>query len=131
MSLLLEHGSDVNIKENNGQIPLLVAASNGMIFQIEFDFQQDRFESRSFYHVGFDKIVDLLIQKRSDVNTKNNRGWAPLHYASSNGHVKVAELLIQGGARINEKTTGNWTALQDAAYYGDISQSNQLNRINH
>ena len=46
------------------------------------------------------KIVELLLAKRADVNAKDNNGKTALMWASQNGQQKVRELLIRAGAKI-------------------------------
>jgi ankyrin repeat protein len=38
------------------------------------------------------------------INEKDNRGFAPLHYAVTNSDSGMIELLIKEGANVNEKT---------------------------
>ena len=53
------------------------------------------------------------------VNTKNEFGAAPLHYAAYKGHKKVVVLLIAKGAGVNAKSDSDGgTPLHEAAYNG-------------
>jgi ankyrin repeat protein len=44
-------------------------------------------------------IVELLLAKGADVNTKDNYGWTPLNIAAQNGHKDVEKLLLQHGGQ--------------------------------
>ena len=37
----------------------------------------------------------------TDINTKDESGWTPLHWAASKVHNKTAKLLIKAGADVN------------------------------
>ena len=58
-------------------------------------------------HLGNEKAVNLLID-HSDVNTVDDFGSTPLHYATS---VAIAEKLITCGADINAKDFVGFSAL--------------------
>ena len=63
-------------------------------------------------------MVALLIDKGTDVNTKNKFGSTPLHYVAHTGHKEVAELLIAKGADVNAKDEGGVTPLHRVAIWG-------------
>jgi ankyrin repeat protein len=56
-----------------------------------------------------------LIAKDADVN---KTGWAPLHYAATNGHVAVMQLLLDENAYIDAESPNKTTPLMMAASYG-------------
>ena len=57
-------------------------------------------------------LVKLLISKGAEVNKK---GWAPLHYAATNGQDEVAQLLIDHSAYIDAGSPNGTTPLMMAA----------------
>ena len=72
---LIQHGSDVNIRNNLEQTPLHVAAQN-----------------------GHKHTAEVLIQHGSDLST----GWqTPLHLAAQSDHLNVVKVLIWGGSSTN------------------------------
>ena len=93
----LAAGVDVNA---GNRTPLFIAAAN-----------------------GHKQIVELLLDKGSDVNTKGRMG-TPLHAAVSfKGHHKeITELLIAAGADVNAKDEGGRTPL-DMAFMSDFMNS--------
>jgi ankyrin repeat protein len=54
------------------------------------------------------------------VNTTNDSGFTPLHFAASNIYLEVVELLVNSGADTNAKTNFGWTPLHDAAQCGHL-----------
>ncbi|MDI1245616.1 MAG: ankyrin repeat domain-containing protein [Rhodoferax sp.] len=64
---------------------------------------------------GEKELCQLMIQKGADVNKP---GWAPLHYAATNGHLEVVRLLLDEHAYIDAASPNNTTPLMMAAQYG-------------
>ncbi|MBI4823896.1 MAG: ankyrin repeat domain-containing protein [Nitrospirae bacterium] len=67
---LLQHGADVNAKDNNGNTALMYAAVG-----------------------GHTEIVQTLLNKGANVNAKNNFGNTALIYAVKNGRTEIVSLL--------------------------------------
>ena len=64
---------------------------------------------------GQDEMVAALIARGAYVNKP---GWAPLHYAATNGHVKIMARLIEAYAFIDAESPNGTTPLMMAAHYG-------------
>jgi hypothetical protein len=60
-------------------------------------------------------LVRKLIDRGADVNKP---GWAPLHYAATNGHIKIMEMLLDENAYIDAASPNGSTPLMMAAQYG-------------
>ncbi|MHC4630332.1 MAG: ankyrin repeat domain-containing protein, partial [Planctomycetota bacterium] len=63
-------------------------------------------------------VIKSLIANRADVNTKDQDGETPLHYAAEHGDKHVAELLIANGADVNAKNNNDETPLHCATRWG-------------
>ena len=72
--LLVQHGADINEKEETGETPIHGASAWG----------------RS-------KMVSWLIFKGAEVNV-GSKGYTPLHWAAQNGTGVVAQILLDAGA---------------------------------
>lgn len=60
-------------------------------------------------------LARKLIERGADVNKP---GWAPLHYAATNGHLEVMDLLLENHAYIDAESPNGTTPLMMAALYG-------------
>jgi len=69
---------------------------------------------------GHEEIVNVLIEKGVDVNTKDEYGFTPLSYAALKGHEEVVDQLIENGADVNIKNDWGGTALAQAVFFGHI-----------
>ena len=87
----LAAGTDVNVKDEDGWIPLHYATAN------------DQKET-----------VELLIAEGAEVNVKDKYDGTPLHSATANDHKEIAELLIAEGADVNAKVNDGRTPLDFA-----------------
>jgi hypothetical protein len=56
-------------------------------------------------------LIDLLISRGADVNSRTRNGTTPLHTAVAYARREVAELLIENGADVNARSTGGATPL--------------------
>ena len=56
-----------------------------------------------------------LIDKGADVNQK---GWTPLHYAATKGHIEMMRLLMEHHAYLDAESPNGTTPLMMAAHYG-------------
>jgi hypothetical protein len=56
--------------------------------------------------LGKDEIVDYLITKGADPNSKGSSVFSPLYYAVFRGHLNVVEALLKAGADLSQSTLG-------------------------
>ena len=66
------------------------------------------------------EAVTQYLASGSDVNTKDEEGATPLHYAVSEGHQEIVKLLIKKGADLNEKDMDGWIPLLYASAEGQV-----------
>ena len=120
--LLVEHGADINIPDDNGVTPLHYAVGNGnseiaryLLSQGAGLSREDNYERTELHTacvMGMDDIVNLLIDAGADVSAQDRFGRTPLDYAMNRGFSHVAALLKDNGASINkEKDLVNTTEL--------------------
>ena len=88
-------GTKVEVRNTADESPLMLAALTGEL-----------------------ALCQMLIKKGADVNKP---GWAPLHYAATEGHVNVMNLLLEEYAYIDAASPNGTTPLMMAAQYGTES----------
>ena len=89
--LLLEHGADINLKNAEGTALNLAAENNSPA------------------------VINQLLARGADVNSRNERGITPLGIAVFNGDERLVAELVAYGADINIKDNLGNTALSFAA----------------
>ncbi|KAI6654558.1 Ankyrin-3-like [Oopsacas minuta] len=72
---MLESEIDVDVKDDNGYTPLMLAANRGRV-----------------------DVVELFYRNRADVNVRSNRGWTAIMLATKNNDRRMISLLLQNGA---------------------------------
>jgi len=108
MRLLLEHRADPNIPTLAGVTALMSAAGIGWV-------------PRQTYTEPKESILEavrLCIEKGSDVNAANSKGFTALHGAAYRGLDDVVQLLVQKGAKLDAKDSEGRTpaAFAEGAY---------------
>ncbi len=105
---LIEKGAKVYDKNNYGLTPLELAnnKNNAEIVNL-FVCYKDKHHYTLLHHAAKDNnanLVDLLLDRGSDVNAKGSFDNTPLYLAAINGHLNVVEKLIEKGADVNTKS---------------------------
>jgi ankyrin repeat protein len=98
--LLLEHGADINSKDEYGQTALMNAAHGGQL-----------------------ELVRLLIEKGADLNTRAKYNLTALMLSLIARHPDVARVLIEAGADVNLRSNRNFYSalhLAENAGYHEI-----------
>ena len=88
--LLLDHGADPAIGNDENTTPLLVAAGIGYIEGQILASEEKAFEA-----------VRMLVEHGEDVNTTNDKNETALHGAAYRGANSIALYLIERGARLD------------------------------
>jgi len=100
--LLLEHGANVNVRDQEGQTPLHRALVN-----TEDEFSGDYFDA-----------IQLLLENGADVDALDDDHWTPLHLASKCGSIRATCLLLKHGANVHFQNNDGHTPSQVASAKG-------------
>ena len=96
LTLLLQHGANINEQERGGRTALISAA----------------------YGSDYPDAIKLLLQHGANINEQDNEGYTPLIAAAELSMVENLKVLLENGADINVKVNAGkhkgWTALKFA-----------------
>jgi ankyrin repeat protein len=126
--VLIEHGADVNAKDNENKFTPLhfaVMAHSRNLELAELLIRNGADLSaagplggQTPLHMavaaGNMSLTTLFIAKGADVNVRNESGATPLHEAARRGYKEIVEFLIEKGAQINAKDEDGMTPLAEA-----------------
>jgi ankyrin repeat protein len=145
--LLLEHGTDINLRTTDEWTLLHGAAYWGGLenMRVLLDYganpNAENKEGETPLHLvsqsrlsyqerhGGVGIVRLLLEHGVDLNARRKDGWTSLHLAAFKGRVEVAQVLLDHGANANTETEGGETALHLVVLQG--RQYHQEERLQH
>ena len=72
------------------------------------------------------RVCRLLVERGADINSKDDKGFTPLHWSAKTGGKDVVQFLISRGAEINAVDNSGTTALQMAKDQGHKDVVNVL-----
>lgn len=134
IQILLEIGTEINAKSNNGSIALHIAAENGDEVVVRMllkhgtcvDTRDNSSQTALHYacRVGSKLVSQLLIEAKIPVNAKEENGKTALHLAAERGYESIVDLLLEKGAAVEEVDNEGSSALHGACargHYGVVS----------
>lgn len=108
---LLWQGAEVNIKDKNGDTPLILAIESEPIVAQAGDYNM-----RRACYDGKIEMVKLLVKEGANIETKSKYGNTPLICAAHHGETEVVRFLLEQGADIKAVGRHGNTALLSAAH---------------
>ncbi|GFN98253.1 ankyrin repeat domain-containing protein 52 [Plakobranchus ocellatus] len=126
VSLLLEAGADVNVRDFSGQTPLMLAGKHGhgsivqlLLAQQAIKVDEVDSEGRSalFYATlsGNINIAKTLLQNRAYPNLKDRKGETSLIHATKSDSLPLVELLLAWKSDVDAADNRGHTALMRCA----------------
>ena len=97
LSLLFEHGVDVDDRDTRDRTPLHLASMKGRV-----------------------EAGQCLLDHGADIDARDDRDWTPLLSAVFKEDVEFARMLLICGASINARDDEDWTSLLRAIVRGNI-----------
>jgi len=124
---LINHGSNVFIKNNDGKSPLIHAFNHGSEFTEQFlaRMQQlmDREGSTPIFHAvrwNYPAVVQTILNAGADLSHQNSRGNTALHEAAHAGSPQVAAILLSAGANPNTANNVDRSPVHHAVVWGTL-----------
>ncbi|TXB96358.1 hypothetical protein FocTR4_00016756 [Fusarium oxysporum f. sp. cubense] len=112
VSLLLESSRiDVNNGDLDGRTPLSIAADTQNYAVVSILVTRDTVTLHSLVREGNLSSVEILLDNRYDINTKNGVGQSSLHVAVDNNRFDIAVRLLSRGANVNAEDHSSTTPL--------------------
>jgi len=121
-------GADVNTTSLQGVSPLLWAAKHGNLQMAQFLLSKNGnpnivssecgplHEAVIKHNIPF---VELLLEKKANINLPGEGGKTAVHYAILEGHFDMVDFLLKKGADIKAKNISGATALHFGVMNGD------------
>jgi ankyrin repeat protein len=141
VKLLHENGADVNIQNNNGSIPLMIAIYEGnknisdfLLDKSDINIIDKKRNNIIAYAIKSKletptiiiSIIKTCIDKGININTPNINGYTPLMLASVVGNTDIVKFLLANGADKNLKNRINKTAF-DLAVNAEVANLLSIN----
>ncbi|KAJ5462387.1 hypothetical protein N7530_010592 [Penicillium desertorum] len=122
------HAADLEVKDDDGYTPLLLAAVNGdeavvkQLLEKGADLESKDDDGRTSLSWaagnGYEGVVKQLLEKGADLESKDDDGRTPLSWAAGNGFEEVVKQLLEKGADLESKDDHGRTPLLRAARSG-------------
>ncbi|XP_076285606.1 uncharacterized protein LOC143211647 [Lasioglossum baleicum] len=122
VKLLINYRANVNVKNSQGETPIVNAIQNTDTKMIELlltngaDIKEDPKVVCTAVRCGNLEIVEDLLKNGADINALDNMyfSFSLLHYAVLRKQLQMVQLLINYGANVNVKDTREKTPIVDA-----------------
>ncbi|XP_046359210.2 ankyrin-3-like isoform X1 [Haliotis rufescens] len=139
VDFLVEHGANMNIRNNHGQTTLHTSAwfgnalgcakllDLGMFVDIRDSTNRTPLMCVSKNRDDRSEVVNILVERDADINVSDENGDVCLHIAAkSGGHTATSEYLLDSGLDINTKGSHDYTPIMSACRSGNKEQFDLL-----
>ncbi|CAL8309147.1 unnamed protein product [Lota lota] len=139
VDILIDGGADVNMYDQQGYTPLLLAAELGHTdtFRVlaakhaKLDVSLPNMATALHLAVrgGNEPLVQALLAKGLDPNTTGPKTYTPLHLAALHSHPALVEMLLKAEAQANAVAQDGSTPLHLASRHGHADTLNRLLQV--
>ena len=128
VAMLLEAGARVNVKDAQGETPLLAAAGGGRVEAAALLLAHGAHPNAAdnggstplMQAARFPKMIRLLLAHGAQVNVRNQSKETALSLVCSEGSLPSARLLVEAGALVNPLRARDEVPLGNAAQKGNL-----------
>ena len=117
VKVLIDAGADIEVKDDNGCSPLLLASKDGSLATVRMlvkagadvsgtDNERETCLTLAAYFGHTETVRHLLCLPEVDVNQSCNSGFTSLHLGVIQTHPDVVEVLVNAGADVEAKYDG-------------------------
>ncbi|XP_048522674.1 serine/threonine-protein phosphatase 6 regulatory ankyrin repeat subunit A [Dendroctonus ponderosae] len=135
--ILVDYGTNVDIRNGEGQAPLHIAAAEGDEILVKYFYgvrasasitdNQDRTPMHLAAENGHANIIELLADKfKASIFERTKDGSTLMHIASLNGHADCAMMLFKKGVYLHMPNKDGARSIHTAARYGHVGIINTL-----
>lgn len=121
--------ANVDFRDATNRTPLMDAALHGKVENVRSIFEMgadpslvdnERRNSLHFAAYGGNiDIIDLILTKVPNIESRTKKGHTPLMLAAYNGKLHAVRWLLEKGASATNECNRRWNSLHMAAEYGD------------
>ena len=98
VKMLIDAGADANELDNEGNIPLHFIGNPTRLPRPGNGDLKEGPTGKSLWKREYKPIVQLLISHTTNIDTENDEGFSPLHFAVRGKAINTAEYLVENGA---------------------------------
>ncbi|XP_021926529.1 ankyrin repeat and SOCS box protein 3-like isoform X2 [Zootermopsis nevadensis] len=134
--MLLNHGADVKLGNNENHTPLHEVCKNGkfqlakILIEARANLNEKNYNDMTPLHFAVSSenatLVNYLISKGADVSIQDEVGRTPLFLASELGNWNVAEPIVTACQSVDTRAVDGATALMLAAQHGNLKLVEEL-----
>ncbi len=121
VTALVKAGASVEVRSRDGTTPISIAVENS--WEDVADLMSDRMKQAALAADGQTPLhlaaesgslvwAESLIKRDQNlVNSRDGRGWSPIHHAAHNGHREMVDMLLKSGSYALPRDKTGWTPL--------------------
>ena len=137
IEFLVEHGANINERDNKDETPLINACRSGNEGIIKYlvehgaDINKENKWTETPLFISFeegnDDIVKYLVENGADVNKEDGYGKIPLFISCEKGNESIVKYLVEHGADVNKENGYCETSLLISLKRGKVAITKYLN----